>query len=151
MTKAKNIRPAPPVPPRDLSRAQLSAVALGVLGAMHGLSLSELLRVIEEVRRLAVRSASLDFESPGLQAEAAQLPRMQAAEAAWLRQEAYMEKVRSDPVLRSRLIALNGSRATWPSLEELEAEFGGEFLEQGGGVEGVGDAGHRAAPGTRHE
>lgn len=112
---------------RTLDTTERSQRALDVLGVLHGLHLADADAVLAEARSLATCFVQIDAKHEMLLAARAALDVKRAQAAADERRAQYIEKANATG-LQERLQNMNGGRASSPSLAELEAEFGREFV-----------------------
>ena len=102
--------------------------ALVLLDLLHGVALTEAKAILEMAFGLALASTAIDSRDAGLKRIHSWLDQTAKADAEAVRRAAYLDKARADPALKSRLRELADGRASGPSLEQLEAEFGRNFV-----------------------
>lgn len=104
-------------------------LALVLVDLLHGVSLTEAKAVLELAFGLALASTALDSRGAGLMRIHSWLDQQAKADAESVRRAAYLDKAKTQPALRGRLWGLADGRASGPSLEQLETEFGRDFVQ----------------------
>lgn len=120
---------------RDFEVA-LHAKSHEIVKLLHGLPFSQAVRALAMAQALAGRCGPVDIHSPAFAAAQTDLQEFREWTADTVRWAAYIAQAKRLGQ-HSRLAALTSANASGPSLEKLVAEFGGEFLQQGGDVESL--------------